>query len=161
MCHGGLPKGFNIEQLRHASKPNYDVSQSKLAFELLWNDPHEGLGMRESKRGGYTFSFGSDITKSFLQRHELELLIRSHEYHREGYFFCHDNLCLTIFSAPNYCGIGNKGTVMKIDSNLHYEILPIITLDMSSELTASMYLRQEKKRSPTINIEDHEFVFLP
>ena len=71
-------------------------------MNLLWNDPQEGLGMAPSHRGGNTLSFGKDVTSDFLLRHNFSLLIRSHEYHAKGYFFCHDDLCLTIFSAPNY-----------------------------------------------------------
>lgn len=111
--------------------------------------------MRISKRGQSSCSFGFDVTEKFLARHGFTFLIRSHEYHREGYFFCHNNTCLTVFSAPNYCGIGNKGIVLKIKSDLSYEIVPIITPD-GSIVTASMYLERTKERSPTLNFEDIE-----
>ena len=88
--------------IENARKPFYTVEEQYLLMSMLWNDPHEGLGMKGSKRGGSTLSFGKDVTFDFLNRHNFNLLIRSHEYHMDGYFFMHDQACLTIFSAPNY-----------------------------------------------------------
>lgn len=102
MCHGGLPYNFDLRMIKDASKPDYTPVQQVAAMAMLWNDPHDGYGMRGSNRGGATLSFGKDVTFDFLYRHNFKLLIRSHEYHKDGYFFCHDNFCLTIFSAPNY-----------------------------------------------------------
>lgn len=38
--------------------------------ELLWSDPHPGLGRAPSKRG-VGVAFGSDITHRFLQENNL------------------------------------------------------------------------------------------
>lgn len=46
--------------------------------ELLWSDPHPGEGRAPSKRG-VGVAFGPDVTRSFLQANNLELLVRSHE----------------------------------------------------------------------------------
>ena len=152
---------FNIEDMRLANKPFFTPHQQALAFGLLWNDPHEALGMRMSKRGGSTLAFGWDVTFSFLKRHGFSLLIRSHEYHRDGFFFCHNNLCLTVFSAPNYCGIGNKGTVIRIESDLKIDVIPILTPPaLTADLSASSYSRNEKERSMTMNTEENEFEFV-
>jgi hypothetical protein len=43
------------------------------------------------------------VTKNFLQRNGLQLVVRSHEVKEEGYEVEHDGCCITIFSAPNYC----------------------------------------------------------
>ena len=113
-----------------------------------------------SKRGGSTLAFGWDVTLDFLKTHGFSLLIRSHEYHRKGYFFCHNNLCLTVFSAPNYCGIGNKGSIIRIKSDLSYDLVTINTPDTQIDLSVSTYARREKERSMTINCEEIDFVFL-
>lgn len=151
---------FRVDELRGARKPDYKTLEKPLVYALLWNDPHEGRGMIPSRRGGSTFAFGSDITRDFLNRHQFELLIRSHEYHRDGFFYSQNGKCLTVFSAPNYCGIGNKGTVVRIGSDMKLAIIPIETPDSHSNLSVSMYTRREKERSMTIIEEENEFVFL-
>jgi hypothetical protein len=69
---------------------------------MLWSDPQPGLGRAPSKRG-VGVAFGADVTKNFLQRNGLQLVVRSHEVKEEGYEVEHDGCCITIFSAPNYC----------------------------------------------------------
>lgn len=97
-----MPAGLDLGMIRGARKPNYTPLQQAVMMSMMWNDPHDGLGMWESKRGGLTLSFGGDITYEFLARHDFSLLIRSHEYHKDGYFYCQNRQCLTVFSAPNY-----------------------------------------------------------
>ncbi len=66
-----------------------------------------------SKRG-VGFSFGPDYTAAFLERNNLQLLVRSHEMQEEGYTVDHDGKCITVFSAPNYCDqMGNKGAYIR------------------------------------------------
>ena len=52
--------------------------------EMLWSDPQQGLGRSPSKRG-VGVAFGADVTKNFLQRNSLSLLVRSHEVKEEGF----------------------------------------------------------------------------
>jgi hypothetical protein len=61
-------------------------------------------------------SFGSDATAAFLELNGLSLLIRSHECVPEGYKVLHNEQCVTVFSASNYCGRArNKGAVVRFD----------------------------------------------
>lgn len=78
-----------------------DLCFAGLMCELLWSDPQPMPGRAESKRGVGTM-FGPDITSKFLQRNNLEYIIRSHEVKPEGYEVMHDGKCITVFSAPNY-----------------------------------------------------------
>jgi hypothetical protein len=58
--------------------------------------------------------FGVNVTEAFLARNNLQLLIRSHEVAMDGYKVLHNGLCMTVFSAPNYCGYrGNYAAVVK------------------------------------------------
>ena len=69
--------------------------------ELLWSDPQPEPGRGASKRG-VGIQFGPDVTKNFLDRNNLDMLIRSHEVKENGYVIEHDGKCVTVFSAPNY-----------------------------------------------------------
>ena len=46
--------------------------------ELLWSDPGAEPGRAPSKRG-VGVAFGEDVTRAFLERNALDLLVRSHE----------------------------------------------------------------------------------
>jgi serine/threonine-protein phosphatase 5 len=68
-------------------------------------------------RGGGTV-FGHDITDKFLKLNNLSLLIRSHEVQMKGYSIAHKGKCITVFSAPNYCGtVGNSAAVVRFDQS--------------------------------------------
>jgi len=73
-----------------------------LMCEILWSDPHPYPGRAPSKRG-VGVAFGPDVTKAFLEKNGLELLVRSHEVKEEGYLIEADGKLITVFSAPNYC----------------------------------------------------------
>jgi serine/threonine-protein phosphatase 5 len=67
-----------------------------------------------ANRGGGSYLFGSDATNFFLVRNNLQMLIRSHEVQMAGYNVHHGGKCITVFSAPNYCGdVGNAGAIVK------------------------------------------------
>ncbi len=81
-------------------------------------DPKEGFnGFRHNHaRGGGTV-FGPDVSAHFLDKNNLDMMVRSHEVRMQGFDVMHDNRVITIFSAPNYCGqTGNLGAVLKLDS---------------------------------------------
>ena len=60
--------------------------------------------------------FGPDVTESFLGRNNLSLLVRSHEVQMRGFSVQHRNRVVTVFSAPNYCGVvGNAAAVLRFD----------------------------------------------
>ena len=79
--------------------PNFDLTTF---MALLWNDPTTTYGYATNDRGPRVFSFGPDITEKFLKKHNLSLLIRSHEYQVFGHRYTHKSKCLTIFSCPDY-----------------------------------------------------------
>ncbi|KAK2076490.1 hypothetical protein QBZ16_001016 [Prototheca wickerhamii] len=83
--------------------------------EMMWSDPRPAPG-REPNARGVGIAFGPDVTRDFLERNGLSLLVRSHEVKDEGYEVAHDGYCVTIFSAPNYCDqMGNKGAYITFE----------------------------------------------
>jgi protein phosphatase len=79
---------------------------------MLWSDPHEEQGWKPSDRGAGIL-WGPDLTKSFLSKNNLELVIRSHEMVDEGTKPFHNDHCITLFSASNYTGTNeNQGAVI-------------------------------------------------
>ncbi|XP_028174112.1 serine/threonine-protein phosphatase 5-like [Ostrinia furnacalis] len=83
--------------------------------ELLWSDPQPMAGRAPSRRG-VGCQFGPDVTANFLQRNNLDYVIRSHEVKNDGYEIAHDGKCITVFSAPNYCDtMGNLGAFITMN----------------------------------------------
>lgn len=116
VVHGGLfsDESVDIETLQQIDRMR-QPPDSGLMNDILWSDPVETPGIGQSLRGGGTIVFGPDVTEAFLQRNNLELVIRSHQVMEDGYKVHHGGKCVTVFSAPNYIGrLGNKGAVCKI-----------------------------------------------
>jgi len=120
MCmHGGLsPEITNFDQVRRLVRPT-DVPDTGLICDLLWADPDKDIsGWAESDRG-VSFIFGPDVVTSFLQRHDMDLVVRAHQVVEDGYEFFAKRQLITLFSAPNYCGeFDNAGAMMTIDETL-------------------------------------------
>lgn len=86
---------------------------SGIMNDLLWSDPQDCDGKRPTRRRAGYF-FGPDITRGFLSKNKLSLVVRSHEVKMNGYEIQHNGLLVTLFSAPNYCGeYGNYGAYIK------------------------------------------------
>ena len=89
--------------------------------DLVWSDPDERPGWGISPRGaGYTF--GTDISEQFTRRNGFKFIVRAHQLVMEGYLWAHENLCVTVFSAPNYCyRCGNMAAIMEVEDSLDFK----------------------------------------
>jgi serine/threonine-protein phosphatase 5 len=115
VVHGGLffDQTITIESLQKEDRDRQPPEGGPLN-DILWADPMEQNGYAPSPRG-VTRTFGPDVTERFLARNGLELLIRSHQVQEDGYSVMHNGKCVTVFSAPNYCGqMRNKGAVVNL-----------------------------------------------
>lgn len=119
VAHGGISTDEKVmlDDIRKI-KRGMEPPETSLMSDLLWSDPQPFPGKSPSKRG-VGFAFGPDITKNFLERNGLSLLVRSHEVKEEGFLLEHGGKTITVFSAPNYCDtMGNKGAFIHFDKTL-------------------------------------------
>ncbi|KAM0675734.1 hypothetical protein GVAV_000509 [Gurleya vavrai] len=112
--HGGLSPSFNtIDDIREMDRLK-EVPHSGAMCDLLWSDPDNKNGWGNSPRGA-GFTFGPDITKKFNETNGIKMICRAHQLVMQGYMWHHDETCVTVFSAPNYCyRCGNLGTVLEV-----------------------------------------------
>ncbi|XP_044000002.1 serine/threonine-protein phosphatase with EF-hands 2-like isoform X2 [Gambusia affinis] len=118
----------------------------KQIVDLLWSDPTPQNGCFSNEvRGGGCY-WGPDVTEEVLGKHNLQLLIRSHECKQDGYEFCHNrrvsterNTVLTIFSASNYYEVGsNRGAYIRMG----HDLVPHFIQYQASRTCRELTLRQ-------------------
>jgi len=118
--HAGIPRTLNdLEDINNIERP-VEIPDEGLLCDLLWSDPNlsNEPGWAPSERG-VSYMYGPDVVKTFLEKHDLNLICRSHEAVEKGYEFFSDQSLVTIFSAKNYCGsYENNGGVMIVRKNL-------------------------------------------
>ena len=121
-CHGGLsPDLQSMEQIRRIMRPT-DVPDQGLLCDLLWANLNSEInGWGENYNGPNepepcSFSFGPEIVSKFLAKHDMDLIARGNQVVEDGYEFFAKRQLVTLFSAPNYCGVyDNPGAMMSID----------------------------------------------
>lgn len=94
--HGGINGTESIETIK---KEN--------AFPYLWNDPSDRTGLTRSGRGSTVKEFGPDIVDGFLKANNLKRIVRGHTALKKGYKWWFDGKLLSLFSCPDYVGLGN------------------------------------------------------
>lgn len=100
--HGGIsPKLKELDELRLVERVA-EIPHEGLVCDLMWSDPDESPGWKESSRGA-GFLFGPDVFREFMKKNGLRTLVRAHQLVMEGYKEMFEEGLVTIWSAPNYC----------------------------------------------------------
>ena len=124
--HGGLSPQLSlvgVEGIRSISRSDYQVmlddEESSIVDGLLWSDPTDTDPNFQLSKRGCGYDFGPVATKEFCEANDLQFICRAHQMTMEGFTWTHEQKCLTVFSAPNYCRISNNlGAVVEVSSDL-------------------------------------------
>lgn len=101
VTHGGIRPNLTLDRIREINRLNPNEEDEDIINDLTWSDPMPNSGVQLSNRGlGYLY--GPDVTKDFIFRNDISLIIRSHQFKEFGFSEEHDGFCITIFSCPNY-----------------------------------------------------------
>ena len=120
MCmHGGLSPELKVpKQILSLEKPT-DVPDTGLLCDILWSDPKSTDEKWEENERGVSFTFNEQVVSDFCEKNDIDLICRGHLVVDQGYEFFADRKLITIFSAPNYCGMfENDGCLMKVAEDL-------------------------------------------
>jgi serine/threonine-protein phosphatase PP1 catalytic subunit len=93
--HGGINGTGSINTISKEESDPY-----------LWNDPSNRLSLTPSPRGYPVREFGPDIVDGFLTTNNLKRIVRGHTALEKGYRWWFDGNLLSLFSCPNYVGLG-------------------------------------------------------
>eukprot|EP01062_Namystynia_karyoxenos_P008552 TRINITY_DN1300_c1_g2_i1.p1 TRINITY_DN1300_c1_g2~~TRINITY_DN1300_c1_g2_i1.p1 ORF type:complete len:631 (+),score=156.53 TRINITY_DN1300_c1_g2_i1:110-1894(+) len=141
-CHGGLTKRLLsspdcVELINSAQRVKYGQMRmnevipgegpdspmhapeqtQELLEGLMWSDPDDGdVYFRASARGAGEH-WGKEASRRFCETHRFEFICRAHQMVQPGYHRQHKGLVLTVFSAADYCGMGNKGAVLRVEKD--------------------------------------------
>ena len=124
--HGGIsPELKSFSSIHSILRPT-DVPDSGLICDLLWADPCEStVGWGQNDRG-VSWTFGEDKVLAVLEQFDLDLICRAHQVVEDGYKFFAQRRCVTVFSAPNYCGeFDNSGAVLCVGEDLSCSFMQI------------------------------------
>ncbi len=89
------------------ARPLDEAYRELTTLQVLWSDPSDSdaamrRGVHASDRGTNIPEFGPDVTEAFCTANDVSLIVRSHQYVRQGYKVMHGGRLVTLFSARNY-----------------------------------------------------------
>ena len=118
--HGGLgPKVKSLKSISITKRPLHRISKKHASYDLLWSDPYEKAVDYEPSPRGYGYLFGKSHVIEFEKRNKISIIVRGHEMATNGVNFSFDGRLVTVFSASNYCGLGNDAGVLQIEPGRH------------------------------------------
>ena len=142
--HGGIsPDLKEIEDLKNIKRPS-EIPENGLLSDLLWSDPEKNCEEWCPSERGTSFVFGLLPLNNILKKLNIELIVRAHQAINNGYDFpFYEKKIVTIFSASDYGGYGNKSAIMNISSN---NVCSFITFESLNQNNSTL----ERPFSPPI-----------
>jgi diadenosine tetraphosphatase ApaH/serine/threonine PP2A family protein phosphatase len=139
--HGGLSARINtLDDIRNIDRfliTNFQ--QKEIVSDLVWGDPKKfatDVLTRKSTRGIGEF-YSENKVKQFLKENGLASIFRAHEVCENGFnddFVdeeTHMPICITVFSASNYCEMGNTGSFLYLNDRSELSVYNYSTSDSS------------------------------
>lgn len=133
IVHGGIGDSDlsleRIEKIERGFEPTYDRSSNDelnddvLVERMLWSDPDNEIEGFDNSPRGAGLLWGIDVSDAFLSKNQLKFMIRSHQVVDSGFEYFHDKRGATLFSAPEYCGLDNTGSIVKFTRNENQDIM--------------------------------------
>lgn len=119
LLHGGLAKGLNtVDEINRLSRHD-DEPSDPIAFQILWNDPSDEVeGFVDSPRGLGAYLFGPDVTMKFIERNNVNLIIRGHSYLTDGYWKFHKGKIISLFTSSSGPYVMSKPKVAALTGDL-------------------------------------------
>lgn len=124
--HGGLSPSFmedsfaRLEELSHF-KHDHGHDAYGVLTDLYWADPkHMTVSWKENPRG-ISFEFNKDVVDAFHTKFKTRLIVRAHQVVNGIEKFSPG--LMTVFSAPKYQGLNNKGAVLCLKPNGSYTVI--------------------------------------
>ena len=117
--HGGLsPELKSIKQIQSIKRP-CEIPEYGMVCDFVWADPsNETTSWTESDRG-VSYLFGKKIVEQFVEKHDIDLVVRAHQVVERGFEFFARRKLVTVFSAPNYMDeFDNSGAVLSVSEDL-------------------------------------------
>eukprot|EP01084_Bolivina_argentea_P304738 526381_1 len=132
--HSGLsPELTHLDVLNWINKPIITIPDSGLICDLLWSDPEHIIGWGEMDRG-ISYIFGPDVIEKWVEKNNIDMIIRTHQVVEDGYEWFAKNKLITLFSTANFCGeFDNDGAIMIVDNDLNFKF-NIIKVDTIKKL---------------------------
>jgi predicted phosphodiesterase len=100
--HGGVARNTpTLKSIETLDRTKLAAREETAAF--LWNDPSEDIdGYDINTRRGIFYNFGRDVFEEFMDRNNLDLMIRGHEPWPDGFKYFFDKRLISVFSSDDY-----------------------------------------------------------
>ena len=101
--HGGIPEGLEeIKDINLLPTKQEEISDP-IAKQLVWNDPKENFkDFKQSSRDPGIKKFRREAFKDFIERNQINGIIRSHEKFKNGFKSYFNEKLISIFSSQSY-----------------------------------------------------------